>query len=86
MLSGRGRLLQSETLRDWFSAVYSLQRIDERARHLLLDIPDRQTEVTVISGSRSEAIANDFKAAGFADVTFRGEYFEDWVQSTNTRQ
>jgi hypothetical protein len=49
---------------------YSLLPVDERARDLLLRVPDRHAEVTVISGSQSERIASDFKTAGFADVTF----------------
>jgi hypothetical protein len=65
---------------------YSLLRVDERARDLLLRVPDRRTEVTVVSGSQSERIANDFNCAGFSDVAFRSGYFEDWVQSSNVRQ
>jgi hypothetical protein len=61
---------------------YSLPA-DERARDLLLRIPDRCTEVMVVSGSQSERIASDFKTAGFADVTYRNGYFEDWVPSSN---
>ena len=62
---------------------YSLLPVDERARDLLLRIPDRRTEVMVVSGSQSERIASDFRIAGFADVEFRNVYFEDWVQSSN---
>jgi hypothetical protein len=54
--------------------------------HSKLRVPDRRTEVMVVSGSRSEPIATDFKTAGFADVEFRNGYFEDWVQSSNIRQ
>jgi hypothetical protein len=62
---------------------YSLLPVDERARDLLLRIPDRCTEVMVVSGSQSERITSDFSIAGFADVAFRNGYFEDWVPSSN---
>lgn len=65
---------------------YSLLPVDERARDLILRVPDRSTEVTVVSGSQSERIASDFKTVGFAEVAFRNGYFEDWVQSPNIQQ
>lgn len=59
---------------------YSLLAVDQRARDLLLGVPDRQTPVTIVSGSQSERIASDFKSVGFTDVVFRSEYFEQWLR------
>lgn len=59
---------------------YSLLPVDQRARDLFLKVPERTTEITVVCGSQSERIANDFKAAGLRHVeTFAGGHFEDWV-------
>jgi hypothetical protein len=60
---------------------YSLLPVDQRACALLLRMPTKQTRVLVVSGSQSARIADDFRAAGFHDAgTFKGGYFEDWVQ------
>jgi len=62
---------------------YSLLPVDQRACDLLLRMPTRRTRVLVVSGSQSARIADDFRAAGFHDVeTFKGGYFEEWVQQT----
>jgi len=46
-------------------------------------MPTKRTRVLVVSGSQSARIADDFRAAGFHDVeTFKGGYFEEWVQQT----
>lgn len=61
---------------------YSLLPVDERACDLLLQKPRKETQVSVIAGSQSGRIANDFRTAGFRNVeTFKAGYFEDWVQA-----
>jgi hypothetical protein len=61
---------------------YSLLPVDQRACDLLLQKPRRETRVSVVSGSRSERVANDFRTAGFLNVEgFKPGYFEDWVQA-----
>jgi hypothetical protein len=61
---------------------YSLLPLDQRARELLLRMPKRQTHVTVVCGSQSERIADDFRAAGLQHIqVFAGGYFEDWVKA-----
>ena len=61
---------------------YSLLPVDRRACDLLLREPMKEAHISVVSGSQSERIANDFKTAGFQSVNvFAGGYFEDWVQA-----
>jgi hypothetical protein len=61
---------------------YSLLPADQRARELLLTVPQKKAHVTVVCGSQSEHIAGDFKAAGLQHVqVFAGSYFEDWVKT-----
>jgi hypothetical protein len=65
---------------------YSLLPVDQRARELLLQEPRKETHVSVICGSQSERISNDFRAAGFLSVNlFAGGYFEDWVKAETRR-
>lgn len=60
----------------------SLLPVDQRARELVLIMPKRQTDVTVVCGSQSERIAGDFRAAGLQHVrVFAGGYFEEWVKA-----
>lgn len=61
---------------------YSLMSADQRASELLLQEPPKLAHVSVVSGSQSERIANNFRTAGFQSVdVFAGGYFEDWVQA-----
>lgn len=61
---------------------YSLLPVDERACNLLLKRPPRDASIEVISGSQTERIANDFRAAGFSGVrAFKGGYFKDWLDA-----
>jgi len=60
---------------------YSLLPVDERACDLLLRKARKGTHVLVVSSSQSGRIADDFRTVGFPNVgTFKGGYFEDWVQ------
>lgn len=62
---------------------YSLLPVDERACDLLLKVPSRTVEVTVVSGSQGERIAEQFKEAGFGNVnTYENGYFESWVKES----
>jgi hypothetical protein len=37
--------------------------------------------VTIVCGDQSDRIANDFRSAGFEDVTAKQNvYFEDWIK------
>jgi hypothetical protein len=59
---------------------YSLLPVDQRACDLLLQKPEKGADVSVVCGSQSERIVDDFRTAGFRDVgAFAGGYFEDWV-------
>jgi hypothetical protein len=59
---------------------YSLLPVDERACKLLLENTPKHAQIKIVSGGQSERIANDFRTAGFTEVTcFEGGYFEDWV-------
>ena len=61
---------------------YSLLPVDQRARDLLLQKSRRDARVSVVSGSQSERIANDFRRAGFNNVeVFKSSYFEHWVRA-----
>jgi hypothetical protein len=62
---------------------YSLLPVDERACDLLLKVPSRAAEVTVVSGSQGQRIAKQFKEAGFGNVnTYENGYFESWVEES----
>lgn len=64
---------------------YSMPPVDQRARDLLLQAPQKEIQVTIISGKQSEDIAKAFSAAGFQNVeAFNGGYFEQWLQSQNS--
>ena len=61
---------------------YSLLPVDKRACELLLREPRKEIQVSIVCGSQSARIANDFRAAGFSNVNvFASGYFEDWVQA-----
>jgi hypothetical protein len=59
---------------------YSLLPVDERARELILQAPNKSARVTILSGSQSSRIAEDFRAAGFQSCGVFNGYFEHWVQ------
>ena len=59
---------------------YSLLPVDARACALLLNEPEKDTDITVVCGTQNERIASHFRDAGFENVhTFGSGYFEDWV-------
>jgi hypothetical protein len=61
---------------------YSMPSADSRARELLLKTCDKKTQVTIVSGTQSETIADQFRIEGFRNVgADRGGHFEDWLQS-----
>jgi hypothetical protein len=61
---------------------YSMPPADKRARDLLLETPNKEVQVTIVSGSQSETIADQFRTVGFRNVeAFRGGHFEQWLQS-----
>ena len=61
---------------------YSLLPVDGRACALLLNEPEKDTDITVVSGAQNDRIASDFRDAGFQNVhTFESGYFEDWVRA-----
>jgi hypothetical protein len=60
---------------------YSLLPVDQRACDLLLKEPQKETHITIISGSQNERIALDFRNAGFQNIhTSENGFFEDWVR------
>lgn len=61
---------------------YSLLPVDKRACELLLQEPRKETHVSIVCGSQSVRIANDFRAVDFPNAkVFASGYFEDWVQA-----
>lgn len=61
---------------------YSLLPVDQRACDLLLQMPRKETPVEIVCGQQTERIAQDFRTAGFTDVTaFQGGYFADWCKT-----
>jgi hypothetical protein len=61
---------------------YSLLPVDQRACDLLLRTPRKETPIEIVSGQQTERIAQDFRTAGFQDVTaFQGGYFADWCRA-----
>lgn len=61
---------------------YSLLPVDKDAREMLLRTPKEETQITIVSGSQSERIAGDFRAAGLQHVqVFAGGHFEEWVKA-----
>jgi len=62
---------------------YSLLPVDERAWDLMLKVPSRTVEVTIVSGTQGQRIAGQFKEAGFGNVnTYENGYFESWVEES----
>jgi hypothetical protein len=60
---------------------YSLLPVDQRACDLLLGTPRKDIEVVVVSGTQSQRIVGDFRAANFQNVTcYENGYFENWIQ------
>jgi hypothetical protein len=47
---------------------YSLFPVDQRARELLLQEPSKETHVSVVCGTQSKRIGDDFRGAGFRNV------------------
>jgi hypothetical protein len=63
---------------------YSLLPVDQRACDLLLKEPQKEIQITIISGSQNERIAYDFRNAGFQNIhMFPNGYFEDWVGASS---
>lgn len=59
---------------------YSMPKADERARELLLKHSNPDAEILVFSGSRTDAICEDFHQSGFQTVNSFGKgYFEDFL-------
>jgi hypothetical protein len=60
---------------------YSMLPVDERACDLILRNPNKRTKVEIVCGSQGKRIENDFRNAGYEDVTVDAKrYFEDWVE------
>lgn len=61
---------------------YSMPPADKRARELLLRSPHKEMRVTIVSGTQSATIADQFRAEGFRNLNaLAGGHFEDWLQS-----
>ena len=59
---------------------YRMPKADERARELLLKHSNPDAEILVFSGSRTDAICEDFHQSGFQTVNSFGKgYFEDFL-------
>jgi hypothetical protein len=61
---------------------YSLPSVDERARQLIFEYIDKSARVEISCGGDTNHIADEFRAAGFANVIASDKtHFEDWVRS-----
>jgi|SRR5579871_62869 len=66
---------------------YSLLPVDERGCDLILRNPNKRTKVEIVCGSQGNRLENDFRDAGYADVSVDATgYFEDWVERTAQEQ
>jgi hypothetical protein len=60
---------------------YSLLLADKRAYEMILNVPQRDVRVEIVSGNQGERIAADFRKADFSKVSFDSVgYFEEWVK------
>lgn len=60
---------------------YSMPEADERARQLLLRRSNPNAEIIVLSESRTNAICEQFRSAGFTHIrTSEGRRFEDFLK------
>ncbi len=61
---------------------YSMPTADERAIELLLKHSNPDAEILVFSGSRTNAICEDFRKSGFQTVISFGQgYFADYLNA-----
>jgi hypothetical protein len=61
---------------------YSMPGADERARQLLLGHSNPNAEIVIFSGSRTHAISEQFRKAGFKNVRFsEGGRFDDFLSA-----
>lgn len=65
---------------------YSMPAADERARRLLLSLPQKDAEVEVASGRDTQNIVEDFRKSGYTGAAPAKEiYFEKWVEGRARR-
>ncbi len=63
---------------------YSMLSVDERACDMILNDPNKQAKVDIVCGSQGRRIADDFRNAGYGDVSFDTTgYFEEWVHKAH---
>ena len=61
---------------------YGMLPVDKQACDMILRDSSKEAKVEIVCGSRGQRIADDFRDAGFKDVSFDPVgYFEEWVQS-----
>ena len=60
---------------------YSMPLADEMARNLLLNFPNENAEILVVSGkTQTKGIVDEYQRKGYAGaVASKESYFEDWV-------
>jgi hypothetical protein len=60
---------------------YSMPSADKRASDMILNRPNKHAKVDIVCGSQGKQIADNFRKAGYTDVSFDPTgYFEEWVQ------
>jgi hypothetical protein len=60
---------------------YSMLSVDKRACDMILKNTNQQASVEIVCGSQGKRIADDFRNAGYKDVSFDAVgHFEEWVQ------
>jgi len=59
---------------------YSMPSADKRACDMILNHADKHAKVDIVCGSQGKQIADNFRNAGYGDVSFDATgYFEEWV-------
>jgi hypothetical protein len=73
-----------EALRQADKAVicgYGMLSVDKRACDMILKSANKKANIEIVCGGQGERIANDFRNAGYNDVSYDPVgYFEEWVQ------
>jgi len=63
---------------------YSLLPVDKRACDMILNNPSKSAKVDIVCGSQGKRIADDFRKAGYSDVSLDATgYFEEWVHKAH---
>lgn len=63
---------------------YSMLPVDKQACDMILNEPNKRAKVEIVCGSQGKRIADDFRNAGYKDVSFDATgYFEEWLHTAH---